>query len=153
MSLLDDENILIRGVKESCNFSNMLDSVLDDFKTTKSIHTKSGEDLFKILPCFENYEWTRYCNRFTMYHTTSRSVVLDIHFDEVLLYYSSKYKCEYMVHIVIYSNYYYADIRDSFNSLFKLDDGLLWECKYIEGYECLKTESHTIYKKKQTQLK
>lgn len=141
MSLLDDENILIEKTRETADLLVMLDSVLGDYKITGSIFTKSGEDLFKILPCFGEYEWMRYSNRLTMCHTTTRRVVLAIDFDKILQYYSSEY--EYKVRIIIYSDYCTFNIHDFFESSFKLDDELMWECKYIKDDDL----KRVIYKK------
>ena len=143
MSILDDENILIEKTKDTTDFSVMLDSVIGDYKITGSIFTKSGEDLFKTLPCFGEYEWVRYGDRFTMYHTTTRRVIVDIMFYKILQYYSLKYEYKYMVQLVIYSNYCTFDIYDYFKSLFKLDDELMWECKHLKD----NTLRYTIYKK------
>jgi hypothetical protein len=141
MSILDDENILIEKTRESADLSVMLDSLLGDYKITGSIFTKSGEDLFKILPCSGEYEWMRYSDRFAMVHINTRSVVLAIVFDKILQYYSSKY--EYMAKVIIYSDYCTFSIHDYFKSLFKFDDELMWKCKYIEDGVL----RYTIYKK------
>lgn len=141
MSLLDDENILIEKSRESVDLLIMLDSVFGDYKITDSIFTKSGEDLFKTLPCFEEYEWMRYSDRFSLVNINTRRVVLAIDFDKVFQGYSSGY--EYMVRVIIYSDYCTFNIHDYFKTLFKLDDKLTWECMHVE-YDVLR---HTIYKK------
>lgn len=143
MSLLDDENILIEKTRESVDLSVMLDSVFGDYKITRSIFTKSGEDLFKILPCFGEYEWMRYSNRLTMCHINTRRTVLAIDFDKILQYYSSRYEHEYMVRVIIYTDYCTFNIRDFFESSFKLDDELMWKCKYIKDDDL----KRVIYKK------
>ena len=145
MSLLDDENILIEKTRESADLSVMLDSVLSDYKITGSIFTKSGEDLFKTLPCFEEYEWIRYSNRLTMCHTTTRRAVLVIDFDKILQYYSLKYEYEYMARVIIYTDYCTFNIRDFFESSFKLNDELMWKCIYIKDDDDLL--NRVIYKK------
>ena len=141
MSILDDENILIEKTREAVGPSIMLDAVLSDYKITGSIFTKSGENLFKILPCFEEYEWTRYSNRFTMVHINTRRVVLAIDFDKILQYYSSNY--EYTVRVIIYTDYCTFNIHDFFESFFKLNDKLMWKCKYIKDDDL----NRVIYKK------
>jgi hypothetical protein len=141
MSLLDDENILIEKTRESAELFVMLDSAFGDYKITGSIFTKSGEYLFKTLPCFEEYEWMRYSNRFAMVHINTRRSVLAIDFDKILQYCSSKY--EYMVRVIIYSDYCTFSIHDYFKSLFKLDDELIWKCKYIKDDDL----NRVIYKK------
>lgn len=143
MSLLDDENILIEKTRESIDLSIMLDSVLGDYKITRSIFTKSGEDLFKILPCFVEYEWMRYSNGLTMCHITTRRAVLAIDFDKILQYYSTLFEFEYMVRVIIYSDYCTFNIRDFFESSFKLNDELMWKCQYIKDPDL----NHVIYKK------
>lgn len=141
MSLLDDESILIEKTRESTDLSVMLDSVFGDYKITDSIFTKSGENLFEILPCFGEYEWVRYSNRLAMTHINTRRVVLAISFDKRLQCYSLEY--EYKVRIIIYSDYCTFNIRDFFKSSFKLDDELMWECKYIKDDDL----KRVIYKK------
>lgn len=143
MSLLDDENILIEKTRESADLPLMLDSVFGDYKITDSIYTKSGEDLFTTLPCFEEYEWMRYSDRFALVHINTRRVILAIDFDKVLQYYSSLYEYEYMVRVIIYYDYCTFDIHDYFKTLFKLDDESMWECVHLED-DVLR---HTIYKK------
>jgi hypothetical protein len=143
MSLLDDENILIEKTRESVDFSLMLDSVFGDYKITDSIYTKSGNDLFNSLPCFEEYEWMRYSDRFAMVHISTRRVVLAIDFDKILQYYSPTYEYEYMLRVIIYTDYCTFSIHDYFKSLFKLDDKVMWEC--IHNTEDVLR--HTIYKK------
>lgn len=141
MSILDDENILIEKTRESADLTVVLDSVFGDYKITDSIFTKSGNDLFEILPCFGEYEWVRYSNRLAMTHINTRRVVLAISFDRILQYYSSEY--EYKVRIIIYSDYCTFNIHDFFESSFKLDDELMWECKYIKDDDL----KRVIYKK------
>lgn len=143
MSILDDEDILIEKARESTDLSIILDSVLGDYKITGSIFTKSGENLFKILPCFDEYEWMRYSNRLIMCHINTRRTILVIDFDKILQYYSSKYEYEYMTRVIIYTDYCTFSIHDHFKSLFKLDDKLMWECKYIKDDDL----KRTIYKK------
>ena len=144
MSLLDDENILIEKTRESADLSVMLDLVFGDYKITDSIFTKSGEDLFNTLPCFGEYEWVRYSNRFSMVHINTRRVVLSIDYDKILQYYSLKYEYEYMVRVIIYSDYCTFNIHDYFKSLFKLDDELMWKCIYIKDNDL---RNSVIYKK------
>ena len=148
--ILDDENILIEKARESVDPFIMLDAVLGDYKITGSILTKSGDDLFKILPCFSEYEWVRYSNRLSMCHINTRRTILAIDFDKMRQYYSSKYEYECMVRVIIYSNYCTFSIHDYFKSLFKLDDELLWKCEYVKGFEFLKSEPYTIYKRLNT---
>ena len=143
MSILDDENILIEKTKETTDPSIMLDAVLGDYKVTGSIFTKSGENLFKILPCFEEYEWIRYSNRLAMCHIFTRRTILAIDFDKILRYYSLKYEYEYMARVIIYTDHCTFDIHDFFESFFKLNDKLMWECKYIKDNDL----NRIIYKK------
>ena len=143
MSLLDDENILIEKTRESADLSVMLDAVLGDYKITGSILTKSGDDLFKTLPCFVEYEWTRYSDRLAMIHINTRRAVLVIDFYRTFQYHSLNPECGYMIDVVIYSDYCTFDIYNSFKTLFKLDDESMWDCKYIKT-DVLK---QTIYKK------
>lgn len=145
MNILDDENILIEKTRELADLSIMLDSVFGDYKITGSIFTKSGEDLFKTLPCFGEYEWIRYSDRLAMVHTNTRRRILAIDFDKIRQYYSSKYENEYMVRVIIYSDYCTFNIHDSFKSLFKLDDELMWKCIYIKDDDDLM--NRIIYKK------
>lgn len=141
MSILDDEDILIEKARESTNLSIILDSVFGDYKITGSIFTKSGENLFKILPCFDEYEWIRHSNRLTMCHINTRRTILAIDFGKILHYYSSKY--EYTVRVIVYTDYCTFSIHDYFKSLFKLDDESMWECKYIKDDDL----NRVIYKK------
>ena len=85
----------------------------------------------------------RYSNRLIMRHINTRNAVLAIDFDKILQYYSFLYEYEYMVRVIIYSDYCTFDIYDSFKSLFKLDDELMWECKPIKDNDL----KRTIYKK------
>ena len=141
MSILDDENILIEKTRESVDLSIMLDAVESDYKITGSILTKSGDSLFKILPRFAGYEWMRYSNQFTMIHINTKIAVLVIDFYRAFQYYSLNPECEYMMDVIIYSDYCTFDIHNSFKTLFKLDDELMWGCKYIKELK------QTIYKK------
>jgi hypothetical protein len=43
MSLLDDENILIEKVKESCNLIKPLEEILEEFSITSTINVASSE--------------------------------------------------------------------------------------------------------------
>ena len=143
MSILDDENILIEKTRETVAPSIMLDAVLSDYKITGSIFTKSGENLFKILPCFGEYEWVRHSNRLSMCHIFTRRTVLAIDFDKILQYYSPKHEYEYMVRVIIYTDYCTCNIHDFFESFFKLNDKLMWGCKYIKDDDL----KRIIYKK------
>lgn len=142
MSILDDENVLIEKTRESIDPSIMLDAVLGDYKITGSIFTNSGDNLFKILPCFSEYEWIRYSNRLAMIHINTRRTILAIDFDKILQYYS---KCEYgyTVRVIIYTDYCDFNIHDFFESFFKLSDKLMWKCKYIKDDDL----KRIIYKK------
>ena len=141
MSILDDEDILIEKTRELADLYIMLDSVLGDYKITGSIFTKSGENLFKILPCFDEYEWIRHSNRLIMCHINTRRPILAIDFDKILQYYSLKY--EYIVRVIIYSDYCTFNIHDYFKSLFKFNDESMWGCKYIKDDDL----KRIIYKK------
>ena len=143
MSILDDENILIEKTRETMYPSIMLDAVLSDYKITGSLFTKSGENLFKILPCLDEYEWLRCGNRLIMCHINTRRFVLVIDFNKMLQYYSLKCEYEYTVRVIIYSEYCTFIIHDFLNSFFKLRDKSMWECKYIKDDDL----KRIIYKK------
>jgi hypothetical protein len=161
MSLLDDENILMENIKESCNFIKPLEEILEEFKITNTIDTirseKCGEFFNKLsLLKIDGYEWLRYFDRFILYNIETVSTVFVISFNKILQDYTGYFNCNYKINLEItkYNHDFSGECSIDLISLFDLNNNRIWEVinnfnpreDYIDPYTTYK------YIKNATQL-
>lgn len=162
MSLLDDENILIEQVKESCDLIKPLEEILEEFSITSTIDIASSEkceEFFNKLSLLkiDGYEWLRYSDRFILYNTETVSSVFIICFNKILQDYNSYYfnrKYKINLEITVYNHDLSGEGLINLISLFNLNNNKIWEVvnnfnprkDYIDPYTTYK------YIKNETQL-
>lgn len=162
MSLLDDENILMEDIKESCNFIKPLEEILEEFSITSTIDAtrseKCGEFFNKLsLLKIDGYAWLKYSDRFILYNTETVSSVFIIYFNKILQDYNSYYfNREYKIdlEITVYNHDLSGECSSNLISLFDLNNDQIWEVvnnfnpreDYIDPYTTYK------YIKNETQL-
>ena len=158
MSLLDDENILIEKVKESCDLIKPLEEVLEEYSITSNINTnvassEKWEDFCNKLSCLkiDGYEWARYFDRVILYNTETVSTVFVIYFEKVLQDYTSYYfnrKYKINLKIAIYNHDLSEELLSNLISLFDLNNNQMWEITDNFDYRAdyLDPDPYTLYK-------
>ena len=142
MSILDDENILIEKVKESCNLIKQLEEILEEFSITSTINVVSSEkceEFFNKLSHLKigSYEWVRYFDRFGLYNPETVSTVFGIYFEKVLQDYTSYYfnrKYKINLKLVIYNYDLSEEHLSNLISLFDLNNDQIWEAERDFNY-------------------
>lgn len=136
MSLLDDENILIENIKESCDFVKPLEEILEEFKITSTIDITKSEKCDEFLNNISSidiggcYAWLKYFDRFILYNTETVSSVFIIYFDKILQDYNSYYfNREYKINleITVYNHDLSGECTSNLISLFDLNNNQIWE--------------------------
>lgn len=165
MSLLDDENILIEQVKESCDLIKHLGEILEEFSITSTINvanSKKCEDFFNKLSHLkiDGYEWTIYFDRFILYNTETVTTNFVIYFEKILQDYTSHYfnrKYKINLKIAMYYHGLSEELSSNLISLFNLNNNQIWEITSQFDYHAdyLDPDPYTSYKyiKNETQLR
>ena len=160
MSLLDDENILIEQVKESCDLIKPLEEILEEFSIINTINiakSEKCEEFINILRSIDidGYEWIHYFDRFILYNTETVSTVFVILFEKVPRDYTGYFNCNCKINLEI--SIYNHDtglsegLLNNLISLFYLNNNQIWGVTNHFDYH---TDRYTIYKyiKNETQL-
>ena len=158
MSLLDDENILIENVKESCDLIKPLEEILEEFSITSTINTATSEkceEFFNNLSRLkiDGYEWIRYFDRFVLYNKETVSTVFVVYFEKILQDYTGYVNREYKINlkITVYNHDSSKELLSNLISLFDLNNNEIWDVGRNFNYH---TDPYTTYKyiKNETQL-
>ena len=164
MSLLDDENILIENVKESCDFIKPLEEILEEFSITSTINTATSEkceEFFNDIRCIDvgNYEWSRYFDRFVLCNKETRATVFVIDFnffEKVPQNYISYFNYDYKINlkITVYNHDLSGECISDLISLFDLNNNQIWEITSNFDHHTDYIDPYTEYKyiKNETQL-
>ena len=160
MSLLDDEDILIEKVGESCNLVKPLEEILEEFSITNTINitkTEKCEEFINNLFCIDidGYEWIYYFDRFILYNKESVSTVFVIFFEKVLQNYTNNFKIN--LKIFVYNHDLSEELSSNLRSLFDLNNNQIWESENNFDYRTDRIDPidpYTTYKyvKNETQL-
>ena len=146
MSILDDENILIENVRESCGLIKPLEEILEEFSITNTINTANSEKCEKFFNKLsrlkiDNCEWYRYFDRFILYNKEIGYAVFVILFEKVLQDYTGDYTGDYFnreykinLKITAYNHLLSEEHLSNFISLFDLNNDQMWEAKRNFNY-------------------
>ena len=156
MSLLDEENILIEQVKESCDFIKQLEEILEEFSITSTINVASSEkceEFFNKLSCLkiDDYEWAIYFDRFVLYNTETASTNFVIYFEKILQDYTSYYfnrKYKINLKIAMYNHDLPEELLSNLITLFDLNNNQIWKITDNFDYrgDYIDPDPYTTYK-------
>lgn len=126
MSLVDDEKILIKDIKDSVNFIDVLEEILMEYSITgnmHNVHMKTPNLLMK-LPYFETHDWG-YCahNAISLYDKIDRRPACTLCFHMVNC--GNHYAYECCAELI--DTLHRGDVLNKLTVLFKLSDENLWE--------------------------
>ena len=128
MSVLDDENILIKDIKDSVNFIDVLEEILMKYSITGHMNNVRVEtpNLLMKLPYFETHDWN-YCadNAIALYDKIDRRPACTLCFYMVKCGDHYAYECC----VELLDAFHRGDVLNKLNVLFKLSDKNLWEHK------------------------
>jgi hypothetical protein len=148
MSLLDDENILIEKVNESCDLNKLLEEILGEFSIASTIiaNSEKCEKFVSKLSLLKvgGYEWISFFDRFILFNKETVSSVFIISFDKILqdytsYYFNRKYKID--LKITVYNHDLSEELLGDLISLFDLNNNQIWEITnagYIDPYTTYK---------------
>lgn len=158
MSILDDDNILIEKVKESCDLIKPLEEILEEFSITSTINVTSSEkckEFFNKLSHLkiDGYEWVIYFDRFILYNTETVSTNFVIFFEKILQNYTSHSNREYREYkinlkIAMYNHDLSEELSSNLISLFDLNNNQIWKITSNFDYRAdyIDPDPYTSYK-------
>ena len=159
MSLLDDENILIENIKESCDFIKPLEEILEEFSITSTINVTNSEKCEEFINNIRridvgNYGWLMYHDRFILYNKENASTVFVIFFENIPQFNTSYFQYKINLKITVYNHDLSGECLSDLISLFDLNNNQIWKVSnnfdhhadYIDPYKTYK------YIKNETQL-
>ena len=133
-SILDDENILIENVGDSCNLVKPLEEMLERFNITNTINilkSEKCEEIFNKLSCLniDGYEWLRYFDMIVLYNKEAASTVFVIFFEKAPQYCTGNFYCEHKIRLNICIHDYdlTEELSSNLRSLFDLNNNQIWE--------------------------
>ena len=156
MSLLDDENILIENVKESCDLIKPLEEILEEFSITSTINVTNSEKCEEFINNIRriavgSYAWLRYFDRFVLYNTETVSTVFVIYFEKIPQFNTIYIQDKINLKISVYNHDLSGECLSDLISLFDLNNNQIWETTRNFNYHI---DPYTTYKyvKNETQL-
>ena len=163
MSLLDDENILIENVKESCDLIKPLEKMLEEFSIINTINTAASEkceEFFNNIRCIDvgSYEWLKFFDRFILYNkeAVSVSAVFVIFFEKAPQFYTGYFNSQINLKIAVYNHDLSEELLNNLISLFDLNNNQIWKITNNFDYnvDYIDPVPYTTYKyiKNETQL-
>ena len=164
-SILDDENILIENVSDSCNLVKPLEEILEEFSITSTINvanSKKCKEFFNKLSHLkiDGYKWVIYFDRFVLYNTETVSTNFVIYFEKILQDYTGHYlnrKYKINLRIAMYYHNLSEELSSNLISLFNLNNNQIWKITNNFDYRAdyLDPDPYTSYKyiKNETQLR
>lgn len=142
MSLLDDEIILIKDIKDSINFMELLSSIYESFRKHHTICIDDVDKLIPKLPQFEDCEWMVYNDTCIKLFRKSRlhSTLCSIDFtcthnlSSNLFNYSYHYFYSLTLHVFADASQYENEIIQNLKDLFDLDNGSRWSVDFFRSW-------------------
>ena len=150
MSILDDENTLIKDVKDSVNFIESLSNIYESFRKHHTLYY-SVDKLIPKLPQFEDYEWHVYSDtciklfcksgsRHTLCKSSSRHTLCSIDFtcthnlSSNLFNYSYHFFYSLTLHEFADASQYETEIIQNLKNLFDLNNTGRWDVNYFRSW-------------------
>ena len=141
MSLLDDENILIKGVKDSVNFIESLSNIYESFRKHHTLYY-SIDKLIPKLPQFEDYEWHVYsdtcinlfCKSSFRHTLCSIDFTCTHNLSQNLFNYSYHFFYSLTLHEFADASQYENEIIQNLKNLFDLDNRGRWKVNYFRSW-------------------
>lgn len=161
MSVLDDENILIENVKESCDLIKPLEEILEEFSITSTINVTNSEKCEEFINnicriAVGSYEWLRYFDRFVLYNKETVSTVFVIFFEKIPSFHTDYFNSQYKINlkISVYNHDLSGECLSDLISLFNLNNNQIWEVSNNFDHHADYVDPYTTYKyiKNETQL-
>lgn len=142
MSILDDENTLIKDVKDSVNFMESLSNIYESFRKHHTLYIDDVDKLIPKLPQFKNCEWMVYSGTCIKLFIKSRfhSSLCSIDFacthnhSSNLFNYSYHYFYSLTLHEFADASQYENEIIQNLKNLFDLDNRGLWKVNYFRSW-------------------
>jgi hypothetical protein len=142
MSLLDDENILIKDIKDSINFMELLSGIYKSFREHHTICIDDVDKLIPKLPQFKDCEWVVYSGTCIKLFHKSRlhSSLCSIDFtcthnlSSNLFNYSYHYFYSLTLHEFADALQYEKEIIQNLKDLFDLDNKCRWDANYFRSW-------------------
>ena len=142
MSILDDENILIKDIKDSINFMELLSIIYKSFREHHTICIDNVDKLIPKLPQFEDCEWKVYNDTCIKLFRKSRlhSTLCSIDFtcthnlSSNLFNYSYHFFYSLTLHEFADISQYEGEILQNLKVLFDLDNRGRWDVNYFHSW-------------------
>ena len=141
MSILDDENILIKDTKDSVNFMESLSNIYESFRKHHTLYY-SIDKLIPKLPQFEDYEWHVYSDtciklfcKSSFHHTLcSIDFTCNHNLSSNLFNYSYHFFYSLTLHLFADASFHKREIIQNLKNLFDLDNRDQWQVNYFRSW-------------------